>query len=67
MLTLRVLAQQAQHHPDAVNALERALRLAAPEGYVRVFLEEGVPMAAFLAELGKRGSTQRYGAQLPSQ
>jgi LuxR family transcriptional regulator, maltose regulon positive regulatory protein len=53
ILTLRALAQHAQHHPDAVNTLERALRLAEPEGYIRLFLEEGVPMAAVLAELLK--------------
>jgi LuxR family transcriptional regulator, maltose regulon positive regulatory protein len=62
ILTLRALAQHAQHHPDAVNILEGALRLAEPEGYVRVFLEEGVPMAALLAELLK---SLRRKAQVP--
>ena len=54
ILTLRALAEQAQRiDPGAVDTLEQALRLAAPEGYVRVFLEEGAPMAALLAELLK--------------
>jgi LuxR family maltose regulon positive regulatory protein len=53
ILTLRALAQHAQHDPDAVNTIERALRLAEPEGYIRVFVEEGAPMAALLAELLK--------------
>ena len=29
--------------------LERALTLAEPEGYVRIFIDEGAPMAALLA------------------
>ena len=29
--------------------LERALTLAEPEGYVRIFIDEGVPVAALLA------------------
>jgi LuxR family transcriptional regulator, maltose regulon positive regulatory protein len=62
ILTLRALVQHAQQHPDAVNTLERALGLAAPEGYVRVFLDEGVPMAALLAELLK---SLRRKAQTP--
>ena len=53
IMTLRALTEQAQHTPDAVNSLERALRLAEPEGYIRVFVEEGLPMAALLADLLK--------------
>jgi LuxR family maltose regulon positive regulatory protein len=36
---------------DAVNALAEALTLACPQGYVRVFADEGPPMAALLARL----------------
>jgi LuxR family transcriptional regulator, maltose regulon positive regulatory protein len=36
---------------DAVNALAGALTLACPQGYVRVFADEGSPMAALLARL----------------
>ena len=45
------MAQQAQDQPNAVASLERALRLAEPEGYVRVFIDEGAPMAALLTEV----------------
>jgi LuxR family maltose regulon positive regulatory protein len=51
ILVLRALAQSDQHHADSLRTLERALRLAAPESYVRVFLDEGSPMATMLAEL----------------
>lgn len=40
--SLRALAQQALNHPDAATSLEQALRLAEPENYMRVFVEEGV-------------------------
>ena len=46
ILILRALACQA--HGDRVGAsttLKRALELAAPEGYVRVFVDEGTAMA----------------------
>jgi LuxR family maltose regulon positive regulatory protein len=36
---------------DAVNVLAGALTLACPRGYVRVFADEGPPMAALLARL----------------
>jgi LuxR family transcriptional regulator, maltose regulon positive regulatory protein len=51
IMMLRAMAEQAQHTPDAINSLERALRLAEPEGYIRVFVEEGLPIATLLAEL----------------
>jgi LuxR family maltose regulon positive regulatory protein len=56
---LRALAFQAQGTPErALKCLERALQLAAPERYVRVFIDEGAPMVRLLQQ-GLR--TQRWG------
>jgi LuxR family transcriptional regulator, maltose regulon positive regulatory protein len=49
---LRALALAAAgDEPAAVTALAGALKLAYPQGYVRVFADEGAPMAALLARL----------------
>jgi LuxR family transcriptional regulator, maltose regulon positive regulatory protein len=54
----RALQAVGDHHA-ALAELAGALELAAPEGYVRVFLDEGAPMAALLdglaAAAGKAG------------
>lgn len=49
---LRALALQAQgRQAAALAALARALLLAEPEGYVRLFADEGQPMAVLLSRL----------------
>ena len=49
---LRALALAALGEDvDAVAALTGALTLACPQGYVRVFADEGPPMAALLHQL----------------
>ena len=61
ILTLQALTYQAQGHlPEAMATLERALALAEPEGYVRLFVDEGEPMAALLGEAAKRGIMPTY-------
>ena len=51
---LRALTLHARSEPrGAFAALERALVLAEPEGYVRVFVDEGDPMKTLLSELVK--------------
>ena len=55
ILVLQALAQQAQGDTSsALVMLERALRLAEPEGYVRVFVSMGPPMAGLLREAVSR-------------
>jgi LuxR family maltose regulon positive regulatory protein len=39
----------------ALTPLERALTLAEPEGYIRIFVDEGPPMAVLLEEAMKHG------------
>jgi LuxR family maltose regulon positive regulatory protein len=54
---LEALAQEAQgHRPQAMQALGQALAQAPePEGYVRLFLDEGAPMVKLLQDAGKQG------------
>jgi len=55
ILVLHALALRAcDQEMAALDALEHALTLAAPEGYVRVFVDEGAPMAALLAQKAER-------------
>ena len=49
ILVLQALAHQARGDiPAALASLQRALTLAEPEGYVRIFVDEGPPMASLL-------------------
>lgn len=49
ILVLRTLAFDALHRAsEAISTLERALTLAEPEGFVRVFVDEGAPMRNLL-------------------
>lgn len=52
ILVLKSLALGGQgDYRSATQALEHALRLGAPEGYRRMFLDEGAPLTALLARL----------------
>jgi LuxR family maltose regulon positive regulatory protein len=61
MLSLQALAYQAQgNKARAMTALEQALSLAEPEGYVRTFVDEGEPMAVLLKEIASRDVAPSY-------
>ena len=52
ILMLQALAHQMQGDISlALVPLERALMLAEPEGYVRIFVDEGLPMSVLIARL----------------
>jgi LuxR family maltose regulon positive regulatory protein len=53
VLILEALAYQAQSAPgQALVCLQQALTLAEPEGYVRLFLDEGQPIIMLFAAAG---------------
>jgi LuxR family maltose regulon positive regulatory protein len=65
ILTLQTLAFQAQGDIDrALSALEQALSLAEPEGYVRTFVDEGEPMATLLRRATAQGIAPNYVSKL---
>jgi LuxR family maltose regulon positive regulatory protein len=66
ILILQALALQAQRAgiPAALGPLDRALSLAEPEGYVRLFVDEGPPMAVLLEAAAKHGIARTYVRQL---
>ena len=74
ILTLQALALQARGDVEAgLTTLSRALSLAEPEGYVRVFLDEGEPMRSLIAALrlrigdaGLRSYAEKLLAAFPS-
>jgi LuxR family maltose regulon positive regulatory protein len=61
ILVLQALAQHARGDiPGALTKLERALALAAPAGYVRVFVSHGPPMTDLLRAAAKQGISRNY-------
>jgi LuxR family maltose regulon positive regulatory protein len=62
---LRALALQAQGNEDqALSALERALALGEPEGYVRTFIDEGPQMGQLLRRAVVQGISVDYAGRL---
>lgn len=65
VLVLQALALDAQgQRALAMAPLERALAEAGPEGYVRLFLDEGAPLVPLLAEAAGKGTAAAHTAQL---
>jgi LuxR family maltose regulon positive regulatory protein len=61
ILILQALASDAKGEIfQALVPLERALRLAEPQGYLRLFVDEGPPMAGMLYEALSRGISPNY-------
>jgi LuxR family maltose regulon positive regulatory protein len=65
ILVLRALAYQRHGDiPAALSCLERAVTLAEPEGYVRVFADEGPSIASLLRAAAKQGAAGNYARRL---
>jgi LuxR family maltose regulon positive regulatory protein len=68
ILILQALAHQAQGNiPAALLSLKRALTLAEPAGYIRIFADEGQPMRFLILDFGsfqdKLWITQQLGIE----
>jgi LuxR family maltose regulon positive regulatory protein len=60
ILVVQALAHQVQGNlPLALASLERALTLAEPEGYVRLFVDEGEPMRLLIYDFRLQIEKQR--------
>jgi LuxR family maltose regulon positive regulatory protein len=65
ILVLLALARDAGgDRVEALAQLERALQLGEPQGYVRVFLDEGPPLRALLDAVDKRSPSAGYAKRL---
>ena len=65
--TTEALIHQSQGEIDqALEALEDALSLSKPEGYIRTYADRGDPMKQLLVEAAKRGVTLEYTLKLLS-
>ena len=61
ILVLQALAHHVENDtPAAIEPLARALALAEPEGYIRIFVDQGPPMAALLKTAAKRQLVPDY-------
>ncbi|HYI34843.1 MAG TPA: LuxR C-terminal-related transcriptional regulator [Glaciibacter sp.] len=65
ILVLQALAYRAHGDvSDAGASLERALLLAEPEGYARLFVDEGATMAGLLEAIASRDPVRVYARRL---
>jgi LuxR family maltose regulon positive regulatory protein len=67
-IEIQVLIATALHarkkDDEALRSLERALTLAEPEGYVRIFIDQGEPMGELLLQAAARGIAVSYVSRL---
>ncbi len=65
IVMLQALAHHAQGDmPAALASLGRAVTLAEPEGYVRIFADEAPPIVPLLRAVAKQGTRQNYARRL---
>lgn len=65
ILVLQAIAFQGKKElAQAQGALDQALALAQPEGFTRVFLDQGAPLARLIYQLSVRGTEHSYASTL---
>jgi LuxR family maltose regulon positive regulatory protein len=65
ILNLQAVALRAlDRGSEAIPLLDASLALAEPEGYIRIFIDEGEPMAKLLEEAIRKGIHPEYARQL---
>ena len=65
VMVLQAVAYHAHGEKDkAIQVLGDALMLAEPNGFIRIFVDEGLPMAELLSEAANRGMMPEYLAKL---
>jgi len=60
LVLLAVALDAHGERPRAVEVLDEALALAEPGGFIRIFVDEGAPMARLLHEALSRGTSPGY-------
>ena len=61
ILAVQAIAYHAQGQSEkAFASLEQAMEMAEPEGYVRVFVDQGAPMARLLRRMMTRSTASEY-------
>lgn len=64
-MVLQALARHARGEKDeALRLLGDALALAEPGGFIRIFVDEGMPMAQLVSEAATRGIMSDYSGKL---
>lgn len=65
ILVIQALVWQLQNHmAEAVATVKRALALAEPEGYIRLFVDEGEPLRSLFAAVLTEGADPVYVTRL---
>lgn len=66
LVLLAITYQETGAVDIALESLERSLKQAEPEGYTRVYLDEGTRMVKLLREAARRGIQKQYCTRLLS-
>ena len=64
LVLLTLVCQQHGYLDEALVLLKEALLLAAPVGFIRIFIDEGVPMRDLLSQAAARGIMPDYTRKL---